>query len=161
MGSIHSQLLPSPKSVGGWGSASDPPPPIARESAFALASLTRWRERRQFPSSSADYRSIDFRSIDFRSIDFRSINFRSIDFRSIDFRSIDFRSNTRSPDAFRGIIRGYFGGKVFVLGHILAKLWHAMCRFVIIKSDNFDRNWNVYFSAVSSLWIKPTVEFGQ
>ena len=39
MGSIHSQLLQSPKSVGGWGSAPDPL--IARESAFALASLTR------------------------------------------------------------------------------------------------------------------------
>ena len=49
MGSIHSQLLPSPKSVSGWGSAPDPP--IARESAFALASLKRWREGRQFPSS--------------------------------------------------------------------------------------------------------------
>ena len=51
MGSIHSQLLPSPKSDGGWGSAPDPPALIARESAFALASLTRWREGRQFPSS--------------------------------------------------------------------------------------------------------------
>ena len=30
MGSIHSQLLPSPKSVSGWGSAQDPPSPIAR-----------------------------------------------------------------------------------------------------------------------------------
>ena len=38
--SLH-KLIPSPKSVGGWGSAPDPPPPIARESAFALASLTR------------------------------------------------------------------------------------------------------------------------
>ena len=30
--SIHSQLLPSPKSSGGWGSAPDPP--IAKESTF-------------------------------------------------------------------------------------------------------------------------------
>ena len=39
------------KTVSGWGSAPDPPHLIARESAFALASLTRCREGRQFPSS--------------------------------------------------------------------------------------------------------------
>ena len=33
------------------GAPPQTPPPIARESAFALASLTRWREGRQFPSS--------------------------------------------------------------------------------------------------------------
>ena len=31
MGFIHSQLLPSPKSVGGWGSAPEPPPPNSEE----------------------------------------------------------------------------------------------------------------------------------
>ena len=30
MGSIHSQLLSSPKSVGGWGSAPDPSPPNSK-----------------------------------------------------------------------------------------------------------------------------------
>ena len=52
MGSIHSQLLSSPKSVGGWGSAPDPPPPPNSEGErICTCQSDTPKGGAQFPSS--------------------------------------------------------------------------------------------------------------